>query len=135
MHCYIVEKYVFIPWKHAVARGVTLTFGGHCNHCWTSEGHTNKHIMSSMLLWKWCLSLRWNSTVLKNACSQIRTSWYKKHDFCDKTWFNLSMPRIEKHDVCDVTLSVHPHQASWKVSLATVGIKAFSLPGVDAHSE
>jgi hypothetical protein len=24
---------------------------------------------------------------------------------------------------CDVTLSVHPHRASWKVSLATVGIE------------
>ena len=29
-----------------------------------------------------------------------------------------------EYDVCDVTLSVHPHRASWKVNcLATVGIE------------
>jgi hypothetical protein len=28
-----------------------------------------------------------------------------------------------EYDVCDVTLSVHPHWASWKVCLATVGIE------------
>jgi hypothetical protein len=28
-----------------------------------------------------------------------------------------------EYDVCDVTLSVHPHRASWKVSLTTVGIE------------
>jgi hypothetical protein len=31
--------------------------------------------------------------------------------------------QLYKIDVCDVTLSVHPHRASWKVSLATVGIE------------
>ena len=28
-----------------------------------------------------------------------------------------------EYDVCDFTLSVHPHRASWKVCLATVGIE------------
>ena len=31
------------------------------------------------------------------------------------------------YNVCDVTLSVHPHRASWKVSLATVGIEPATL--------
>ena len=28
-----------------------------------------------------------------------------------------------QYGVCDVTLSIHPHRASWKVCLATVGIE------------
>jgi hypothetical protein len=32
--------------------------------------------------------------------------------------------QVHEYDVCDVTLSVHPHRASWKVNcLATVGIE------------
>jgi hypothetical protein len=54
-----------------------------------------------------------------------------------------------EYDVCNVTVSVHPHRANWKVCLACIGLvshrsrvrfppwpsKLFSLPGVDAYSE
>jgi hypothetical protein len=32
-----------------------------------------------------------------------------------------------EYDVCDVTLSVHPHRASWKVSFAMVGIEPATI--------
>jgi hypothetical protein len=34
-----------------------------------------------------------------------------------------------EYDVCDVTLSVHPHRASWKVCLTTVGIEPVTFMG------
>jgi hypothetical protein len=44
---------------------------------------------------------------------------------CGKHHAHIFQPRIYfSPDVCDVTLSVHPHRASWKVNcLATVGIE------------
>jgi hypothetical protein len=36
-----------------------------------------------------------------------------------------------EYDVCDVILSVHPHRASWKICLATVGIEPATLEYTD----
>jgi hypothetical protein len=37
---------------------------------------------------------------------------------------------VREYDVCGVTLSVHPHRASWKVCLTTVGIEPETF-GID----
>ena len=48
--------------------------------------------------------------------------------------FSLKVLNIICYDVCDVTLSVHPHRASWNVCLTTVGIEPATF-GINKHKK
>jgi hypothetical protein len=97
----------------------------------TTQGCNN--IVTSWLYRTW----RHYQTCYKVVLTSLIQSWYNKNvtrlttQGCNNiviTWLYptlLEQPPCNKsdNDVCDVTLSVHPHRASWQVSLATVGIE------------
>ena len=65
-----------------------------------------------------------NIACLKKGCLRIRS--YNNLDFI-RHFLNyfvcVGVMYSGEYDVCDVTLSVHPHRASRKVNLATVEIE------------